>query len=356
MIAPWLFLFCAVWASPQPTPLADTRRRVATLLPAGQRLVTSQGLAQIYLHDLDGDNQPEVFALTLQGGHGQEMEELAAFGRVFEGDTADTRFRLLIFTGRPAALTLSRVVDLGTWRVLAALTVRSISRDLPYPLGLTFVFQTQTGAEHVWVVVPRDPRAEPSRAVFHETLSTEVSVLDVDGDGLLDVTTADRVREPTGRYETYLTWYRWTGRDYREHASTVVVRNLVQFLARTRGQLLDHAYDALVRDALEPGAVQGYRRAGLDARAVISRFFPPAGDLDRIRDLVLPDLRDNPFRIPSEAPVSVVLSVRVIDDTGTSHFVDIIVAAARNPFQPRQFSLLPASGDGESVDTPPSAP
>jgi hypothetical protein len=217
-----------------------------------------------------------------------------------------------------------------------------ISRDSAAPLALTYIFQTVEGAEDVWVVIPKEPRGEPSLAVFHERLSREVAALDVDGDGVLDIVTAERDVERTAVSETYLTWYRWSGREFREYASTVIVRNLVRFLAETRTKLLGQAYDALVNDALEPGAVQRFRRAGLKPREIIARFFPAAPQLETIRDVVLPDIRESPFRLPSEAPPSVVLDIRVVDESGTSHFGEIVVAIARNPFVKRQFSLLPS--------------
>jgi hypothetical protein len=319
---------------------------VAALVPPGQRLLQSQGLAQVYLHDLDGDGLPEAFAVTVPREGTVALEELGRYGRLFEPEGTRARFVLHLFANRASTLSLVRSVDLGTWQVLATLSFRNVSRDLPHPLAVVLVFQTLAGAEHVWVIVPRDPRSEPARSIFHETISKDVSVLDVDGDGALDVVTSDREIEPNGRYETYLTWHRWNGRAFREHASTVVVRNLVQFLARTRTQLLDRAYDDLVRDALEPVAVQGLRRAGLSTLAIIGRFFPSTLDPRNLLDVILPDIRDNPFRIPSEAPASVPLQIRVVDTSGAAHFVQLVLAIARNPFQPRQFSLLPAANPG----------
>ena len=322
---------------------AEARRQITALTPRGQRLLTSQGATHVVLQDLDGDGQPEAFAVSLQGpaSAAESTEELARFGRLFEPEGTELRFTLLVFADQEARLSLVRSVDLGPWRVLAGMDIRRISRDLPYPFALSFVFQTLEGAEHVWVVIPRDPRAAPAQAVFHETLSSDVSVLDVDGDGVLDVVTSERELERSGLTETYLAWYRWSGGGFREQASTILLRNLLQFLSKTRTQLLDRAYDELVRDALEPGAVLRFRRAGLGSQAIIARFFPSAPELDSIRDLVLPTIRSSPFRLPSEAPASVPLQVRVVDALGVAHFVQIVLAVARNPFQPRQFSLLP---------------
>ena len=331
---------------PLPPTADEARREVARFVPPGERLLSSGGSVQVLLHDLDDDGVPEVFAVALRGAEagGDSAEELARFGRLFEPERSDVRFTLLVLAERDGRLRLLRSVDLGTWKVLAGMDIRRVSRDRSYPLGLTFVFQTLEGAEHVWVVLGRDAGAAPARAVFHETLSSDVSVLDVDGDGVLDVVTSEREMERSDVTETYLTWYRWSASGFREQASTVVVRNLVQFLFRTRSQLLDRDYDALVRDALEPAAVQRLRRAGLGSREIIARFFPAAPELDSVRELVLPVLRSSPFRLPSEAPPAVALQIRVVDTQGTAHFVEILLAVARNPFQPRQFSLLPTRG------------
>lgn len=331
---------------PQPIGMAEARRQVASLAPRGQRLVTLQGLPDILLHDLDGDAQPEVFALTVDGASNADStaEELSRYGRLFEAEGAEPAFRLLIFSNRQATLSLARVVDLGRWRVLATMGSHRVARDSPAPLALNYVFQTVEGAEHVWIVVFADLRTEPPRAVFRETVSSEVSSLDVDADGVLDIVTAERQTERSGWSETYLTWYRWNGREYREHASTVIVRTLARFLADTRAQLLGRAFDELVRDALEPGAVQRYRRAGLPPRQIIAQYFASAPELDTIRDVVLPEIRENPFRVPSEAPPSVALDIRIVDASGVVHFVQIVVAVARNPFGRRPYTLLPTDG------------
>jgi hypothetical protein len=341
-------LLVAAWCAAEPLTVdaRSARRQIQPLVPRGQRLVTAQGAPYVFLYDLDGDGQPEVFALTVDSPAGSDdsMVELARYGRLFEPDGTEVGFRLLAFGNRNGALYLARVVDLGRWRVLAAMGFHRIDREAPAPYALTYIFQTLPGAEHVWVVLPRDLRDEPGRAVFHETLSSEVSALDVDGDGILDVVTAERVAEPASRSETYLTWYRWSGHEFREVASTIVVRTLVRFLEETRTQLLDHDYADLVTDAFEPGAVQRFLRAGLQPKDVIARFFPSAPELDTIRDVVLPEIRESPFRLPSEAPSSVTLDIRVVDAAGAIRFAQIVVAIARNPFVKRQYSLLPTEG------------
>jgi hypothetical protein len=331
---------------PPPVGMAEARRQVAALVPRGQRLVTAQGLPELLLHDLDGDAQPEVFALTVDLANGSDsaVEELSRYGRLFETEGMETQFRLLVLANRQGTLSLARVVDLGRWRVLATMDSHRISRDSPAPFALRYVFQTVEGAEHVWIAVFADLRLEPARAVFRETVSSEVSSLDLDADGVLDIVTAEREMERTGRSETYLTWYRWSGREFREHASTVIVRTLTRFLADTRAQLLGREYDALVRDALEPGAVVRFRRAGLPPPQIIAQYFSSAPELDSIRDVILPEIRENPFRVPSEAPPSVALDIRIVDTSGASHFVQIVVAIARNPFVRRPFTLLPTEG------------
>ncbi len=67
-----------------------------------------------------------------------------------------------------------------------------------------------------------------------ENISSHSIYYDIDGNSILDIIDwEDGLEEGTG-YETYLTWFRWTGKEYREYKSTNVVRNLNSFLEQAR--------------------------------------------------------------------------------------------------------------------------
>ena len=170
-------------------------------------------------------------------------------------------------------------------------------------------------------------------------------VQDIDGDAILDVVTREQVLESGGRVETYLTWYRWNGKTFEEQASTTVVRNLVGFLTSVRTLVFEGDPGRLVSYAVASDAADALRREDLDDEGIILRVLGMEEGkdiLNNIRDIIFPEIREDPFGRSDEVGSPFDLPIRVIDAQGRSSFARAVVYMLRNPFAERQFAFYPA--------------
>ncbi|MBN1836059.1 MAG: hypothetical protein JW820_09435 [Spirochaetales bacterium] len=317
-------------------------------LPGGLRpLRTARGL-QFALHDLDGDSQPECFAAAAatKGMSDAELQQLGDPSRLFEEDAQSAAFSLVLFTSRGGALEPLGVVSLGDHLVFEQLRATPVGPGETGPLILTAGFLTPEGKQHELLVFDDLSGKPRHRRTLSETLSNRFQLRDIDGDGIQDLVLFERAMEEGTGYETFLSWYRWDGRGFREHRTTNVVRNLKSFLDRLQEQLLERRLSELLSKSIHPDALERLReREPSTEAAILEALGLEPAELPRLpeaREIIYPPILENPFASADSLGWFFELSFRIVDSAGISYIASTRVYMLANPFGERQFALVPS--------------
>lgn len=326
---------------------AEAVRQVSRVMPRGLRLLRTAAGVPLTLHDLDADGRPECIALAVASRELSEEQfwQLGNPARLFEGEAQRIGFHLVLFSNRDGAFEPLQALPLGEHQVFETLRAIPLSRSREMPLIVTVDFLTPEGRRRELLVFGDGSGVPSYRRSLTETLSTHAHLEDIDGDGNLDLVLLERAMEEGTGYETFLTWYRWDGRGFRQFRTRNVVRSLNVFLAGLRGLLLQKRVSEFLTQALEPRQLERLRRQGLGSEAIVLRTLglEPAElpGLPEIREIVLPRILENPFAWTDSVGSFFELSFRIIAADGNSYIAVTRVYMLRNPFAERQFALVP---------------
>jgi hypothetical protein len=340
-------------AEPVPPAIgkAEAIRQAQRLMPRGLRPLRAPGGAPILVYDPEGDAGLECLAVAVPaaGLSPDELTRLSDPSRLFEEGAAPVGFQLVLFGGQGENLELLRVLPLGEHLVFEALRAGPLSRQAAFPLVVTVSFLTPDGRETELLAFDRPGGPPRYHRSLTETLSASSYLEDIDGDGVQDLVLSERAMEEGTGYETFLTWCRWNGSEFRQYRTINVVRNLNAFLAGLRERILDQRVSEVLARAILPQELERLRGRGLGPQAILVKTLglDPAGlpALKELREIVFPPILENPFVSADAIGSYFVLSFRIVDSTGGSYIGSTRVYLLRNPFGERQFGLAAASID-----------
>ncbi len=337
-------------AEPRPPEISlrEAGKQAAKLFPEPLELLRIRDEATMLLEDLDGDNHPEGFALGIPARQlsDQEMNRLTEYSRVFEADKRSVSFYLISFQNQKGSLIPKRTVFLGKWFAYESMEIRRLDSRRSAPLLVTVSFPTREGTESELLVFGENAEVLLDRIRLKNTLNTRTYLTDLDEDGRLDIFIKEQGMEEGSGVETFLSWQRWNGSRYREAGDTTVVRNLRLFLLRIKQDLLAGAYTRLIADALDPLWVEEMRAEGLSNITILGRALGfealDESRLSEIREIVFPEILEDPFGSDSAGEDYFRFSIRFIDQNGISTIGTGLICMPANPFGKRQFVLCPA--------------
>lgn len=140
----------------------------------------------------------------------------------------------LFLRNRDGLVSMYRI-PLGKWFVFEGFRGMLLDDDRSMPFAVDISFQTHEGRERQLVSFSRYNSF--SFFSMKNSISITTETRDIDEDGILDIVEWRRVFEEGTGYETFLTWFKWDGSKFSQHAGTNIVRNLNGYL-QTLGNLL----------------------------------------------------------------------------------------------------------------------
>lgn len=292
---------------------------------------------------------PEIFAVFVDVKKEAEAEvsTLSDFSRLFKQNLTPVEFSLVEFRQDGGRLERVKSFSLGKYMVFESLRVIAIHKGYDLPFAVTTTFQTQEGSNEVWVTFSQ---AGTSQITLQQTLSRSPIIEDINNDGYLDIIIKERgIEEGTG-YETFLTWYKWDGRAYKEYKTTNIVRNLREFLNHASELLSADKVEEFLQSSLLPRAVAALRAKGLGNEGIFFDVFhllpsspdnpnDPLTSLGSIQQVIFPNIFENPFTEQDMRGYSFPMTVRFVTADGVSHFYGAKVYMHKDPFVEPQFSF-----------------
>ncbi|UCF99840.1 MAG: hypothetical protein JSV89_09945 [Spirochaetaceae bacterium] len=322
-------------------------RQISRLYPKELQPFSVQGRIPIVLHDLDNDKHPECLSLGVpsQGIDSKTMNRLSESSRLFEEDSEPVAFSLLVFANNQGNFQRLKILDLAEHIVFDSLRRTPLYKNRSLPVIITVSFQIVEGREVELLVFDSASGLPRSRHTLSETLSTQYRLEDIDGNGMIDLFVKEKAMEEGTGFETFLTWYRWSGRDFVQYRSRNVVRNLNAFLESAAELLLAGEIREIVGFLLDPSSVRTLRRKGWsDHKILIHTFGLEEVGLEEfpsLREVVFPPLLEDPFTSEDEEGSSFEITYRMIDLNGTSYIAKARLYMLTNPFKERQFAFSP---------------
>ncbi|MFQ3620755.1 MAG: hypothetical protein SNJ78_07400 [Spirochaetales bacterium] len=331
-------------------------QKAAQSLPSDQGALQQEGFPYALLYDLDGDGMEDVFLLgvkkTGKAIITTDVKVLSDYSRVFES-AAIQPFVLHVFLRRHSIPSLLRSIDLGERRALGVFRILEIKHSARLPFGIEVTFPSRTGVEKVWILVSSSSRFEVF--TFQEQQNIKSYARDINGDGFLDLVVFENLFEDSVGYETYASWYRWTGTTYRRSKTVNLLRNLREFLRTIKQQILRKDWNAFFQFALQPQDAAFAKGAGIEvALSKIFRAPPPPVYFSRetetsglsiellekkFQEIVFPEILENPFSLREDGPESFLLNFRLILPE-ESYVLSTRISLYKNFFGERMFHLV----------------
>ena len=333
--------------SPPEIGYSEAVRQIARLYPEALQPFVARGRIQIILHDLDNDRHPECLSLGIpsQGIDRRAMAGLSDPSRLFQEDSTPVAFSLLVFSNNRGNFRRLRILSLGEHHVFDRLGWTALYAGRTLPVVVTAWFQTIEGRELELLVFDNGSGLPRARRTLVESLTTQYRLVDIDGDGMIDLFAKEKAMEEGTGFETFLTWYRWNGRDFVEHQSQNVVRNLNAFLSSATEHLLARELRDTVSFLVDPSSVRVMRRRGWsDAEILIHTLgLQELGlkEFPDLREVVFPPFLEDPFTSENDRGSYFDITYRMIDLNGSSYIAESRLYMLANPFSDRQFAFSP---------------
>lgn len=304
-------------------------------------------------HDLDKNGYTDYLLLVLENVENPDharSDYLQDSLRLFDENSSYLRFGVTIFYQYPDDVVNRYNIFLGNKMVLQDFFFQEIrlGRDFPYTVAVSF--QNLEGTEEEWIILQG---RGISRFTLDYTLSKTSRIGDIDGDGLVDILVYQQGFEEGRGFETFITWFRWNGREFIPHNRTNVMRNLREFFSAAEEKIPSLGWSRCLDQCLDSSQLAELRNEGKDEEEILALFFQPLPGQEGVPPLisidpvaaVFPRVLEDPFSYSRRGPLRFSLIVKVQDRGGESFFYQGLLGMADNPFGKNQFAFVTLEGD-----------
>lgn len=334
-----------------PQLLDNTIERIIldTIPGAFLPVTNDNGRIRIIYSDLDQNGYKDAFLLVVKNRENLNagFSNLSDVSYLLKNERKPVDFFLSVFLQLQGSMISMFRIPIGSGLVISEFGVVPIKKNSDLPLGINISFQTVKGTDSEWIIFSSYNKF--SLFSMTENISASNDSYDIDGNDIIDIVEwEDGLEEGTG-YETYLTWYRWNGREYREYLSTNIVRNLNGFLEQSRLFLSFEQMNDFFRYSLSPSDHKVYRNSGESYSDWLSKIFRsvPGSNSEKneleacgkLRSIVFPQIFENPYSPGNKSLHICNINVRFVCSDGYSYIRTARIQMNPNPFRKPQFSF-----------------
>ncbi len=328
----------------------NIERIILDTIPGSFLPVTNDnGRIRIIYSDLDQNGYRDAFLLVVKYRENLDagFSNLSDVSYLLKNERQPVDFFLSVFLQLQGGMISMFRIPIGSRFVISDFGIVPIKKGADLPLGINISFQTTKGTDSEWIIFSRYNKF--SLFSMAENISVYSDSYDLDGDNIIDIVDwEDGLEEGTG-YETYLTWYRWNGREYREYLSTNIVRNLNGFLEQSGLYLSFEQMDDFFNYSLNSDDLKTYRNSGEDHSVWFKKIFRPVPgsnpendefeDCSKFRSIVFPQIFENPYSPGNKTLHIFNINVRFVCSDGYSFIRTTRIQMNSNPFRKPQFSF-----------------
>jgi len=312
-------------------------------------VTNNTGHIKIIYRDLDQNGYKDAFFLVVKNRENLDsaFNDLSDVSYLLNSKRKPVDFFLAVYLQLKGTMVSMYRIPIGSSIVINDFSILDIKKGSIIPLGINISFQTVKGINSELIIFSTYNKF--SLFSMSENISTHSNFSDIDGDSIIDIIDwEDGLEEGTG-YETYLTWYKWNGKEYREYLSTNVVRNLNKFLEQSRLYLSFGQIDDFFRYVLTKEDYRKFKSSEKDYRVWLKKIFRSVPgintednkiiDCSKFRSIIYPQILENPFSPGFESFKVCNFNIRFECIDGYSFIRTIRVKMNPNPFEKPQFSF-----------------
>jgi len=323
---------------------------IINTIPGSFTPVTNNGgHIKIIYRDLDQNGYKDAFFLVVKNRENlnSSFNDLSDVSYLISNKRQPVDFFLAVYLQLKGTMISMYRIPVGSSIVINDFSILKIKKGSVMPLGINISFQTVKGMNSELIIFSTYNKF--SLFSMSENISSHSNFSDIDRDSIIDIIDwEDGLEEGTG-YETYLTWYKWNGKEFREYLSTNVVRNLNKFLEQSRLYLSFGQMDDFFRYGLTSDDYKRYKSSEKDYRVWLKKIFRSVPglntednkliDCNKFRSVIFPKILENPFSSGCESFRVCNLNIRFECIDGYSFIRTIRVKMNPNPFEKPQFSF-----------------
>jgi len=326
----------------------EIEKEILSTIPSRFEPVTTHGNhIKIIYHDLDNNGYKDAFFLVIKKRDTivPSFTALSDVSRLADVKSIPIDYFLSVYLQIKGEMISMYRIPIGSRDILADFTAHFIEKSKSYPFGLKISFLSKKGAETEWIFFSSYNRFSFFTAQDNSSIQYEYS--DIDNNNIEDfIEWRHGLEEGTG-YETYLTWYSWDGIQFKEKATTNIVRNLNSFLDETARLIIQKKWKTLYSKVRGEDSSklldQKIKGASLFSSIFIPKTSEEAGVLQNcvnFRSVVFPKFFENPFQIQSKQTRKITLMVRFACDDGHDFIRSVRVGLNKNPFGKSEFFFI----------------
>ncbi|MEJ2662765.1 MAG: hypothetical protein P8107_01790, partial [Spirochaetia bacterium] len=277
---------------------------------------------------------------------------LADYARLKNKNHNVIMFYLLCFKNTLGQLSLNSTTEIGEKPVFRSFSLQTFIPSDPGHILLRLAFFTAEGSD-IEFYLQNSPDTAPRQIVSgQESADSSIAVTDINDDGIADIILSHKQAEDGIGYETTMRWYRFNGKTYALFKTTSIVRNLKNFLGNIKTMLSGGQISRFVTYAVEPQSLKALRKKGssdsrialraLNMDSLVSQSgLSVYNFMKRIKELVFPDILENPFISKSSLGRRFKLTFKIIDTDNIPFISESLLYLNKNPFGPHQFFFNP---------------
>lgn len=307
--------------------------------------------------DFAGDGYCEFYVLYSEGSSEDDVLKLSItdLKNIYQDDVGLRQYLLAFFEFSNNDFTYKGYVRIESRGAFSSLEKKEIDKNKKIS-ALSAEFITSEGTSEDLIVFSRDGKY--SAITIKNTLSDSTRKDDIDNNGVLDLLRYEQIFVDGSGAETFITWFKFNGKEYLPVKTINTVRDLRSFLEKTELLLEGKELEKFIETAISPSVLKKLRSAGIGSMGILQRVFIPArrdtgsfADIETLLsseagiDFNFPVILENPFRMERDNLYSFTTYVRAslkgkeeTEDNEAIYLVRIYMAA--NPFAARKYFYL----------------
>jgi hypothetical protein len=333
---------------------AHARKQIEKLVVAPLQTIKKRGKMLLNLVEINGDSYPEAVVVCVETRYSAyaDFAFLANYARLKNEKPKIFPFYLLTFKNNQGKLSLANKTLIGDKSVLKSLELRPFYKIDPSFLLCKVEFYTREGSEGELLVISGPEMIPVHNLTTQETYTSSSAIIDIDNDAIIDIITSKKQAEDGIGYETIMNWYRFNGQNFALFQKTSILRNLKSFFLNIKKFVLRKEMTNFVNYALTPAALDKLKENGLSNYQIAIKALnlnqllkqstsSASSFINRIKDIVFPNIYENPFSYHNENGYYFKLTYKIIDVNDVPYILETLIYLNQNPFDQRQFVFYP---------------
>ena len=304
--------------------------------------------------DFTGDGCPEFYVLYSEGSAEDDVLKLSItdIKNIYQEDVGLRQYLLASYIFSDNAFVYKGYVNIESRGAFSYLEKKEINRNTK-TYALSAGFLTSEGSSEDLVIFSRDGKY--STITIRNTLSDSMRKDDIDNDGVLDLLRYEQIFVDGSGAETFITWFKFNGKEYLPVKTVNTVKDLRSFLEKSEQLLEGKELEKFIEDSISAPVLRKIKSAGISSSGILQRVFIPArrdtgsfADIGTLLsseagiDFTFPVILENPFRMERDNLYSFTTYVKAslkgaenTEDNEAIYLVRIYMAA--NPFAARKY-------------------